>query len=161
MQLTHKLKSTDTEKGESIGWLITKIKSLSAKVARIKEIDAKIESNAEIVMRHDERLKQMITKKSLDFKEEMFKREVTERVNASLENFFQKITQIIDSKVSKEHFYDKLREKANWKDFTEFKVFLDQREDKLRLEIDATNNRVNQIIMQECPTRSEFLNFSK
>ena len=37
---------------------------------------------------------------------------------------------------------------------------MDQRDDKLRIAIDATNNKMYQIVMQDCPNRDEFLKFS-
>lgn len=37
---------------------------------------------------------------------------------------------------------------------------MDQRDDKLRIAIDSTNNKMYQIVMQDCPNRDEFLKFS-
>ena len=98
--------------------------------------------------------------KSLDYKEDLFKREITDRVNASLEAFYQKIIQIMESKLPKELFYEKLREKATCRDIVELKLSIDQRDHKLRLADDENNNRINQILKLEWPSRSEFLSFS-
>ena len=68
---------------------------------------------------------------------------------------------MMDSKLSKEQFYERLREKANCRDITELKISIDQRDDRLRLADDVTNSRISQILMLDWPNRTEFLQFSK
>ena len=83
--------SPTLDRKQTVNNIIQNIKELDVKSKRISEFESKLNKHNQLILRHEERLSDLITKRTVEIKEEIFRKELNDRLTSALNSHIDKV----------------------------------------------------------------------